>query len=60
MSIRFVALDTELVKRLQAGGADANGQKPERHISSGGMTPCRHCLADIKAGEPYLIVAHRP
>ena len=22
--------------------------------------PCRHCLADIKAGEPYLILAHRP
>ena len=60
MSIRFVALDTELVKRLQNGGADANGQKPERHISPGGMMPCRHCLADIRAGEPYLILAHRP
>ena len=33
MSIRFVALDTELVKRLQNGGLDANGHKPERHIS---------------------------
>ena len=60
MSIRFVALDTELVKRLQNGGTDANGQKPERHVCSGGMMPCRHCLADIKAGEPYLILAHRP
>jgi len=60
MSIRFVALDTELVMRLQKGGADANGQRPERHISSGGMMPCRHCLADIEAGEPYLILAHRP
>ena len=60
MSIRFVALDTELVMRLQNGGADANGQKPERHVSSGGMMPCRHCLADIKTGEPYLILAHRP
>ena len=60
MSIRFVALDTELVTRLQTGGEDANGHKPERHISSGGMMPCRHCLADIKAGEPYLILAHRP
>ena len=60
MSIRFVALDTELVERLQRGGVDANGHKPERHISSGGMMPCRHCLTDIKAGEPYLILAHRP
>jgi Protein of unknown function (DUF1203) len=60
MSIRFIALDTELVKRLQAGGEDANGHKPEHHVSPGGMMPCRHCLADIRAGEPYLILAHRP
>jgi len=60
MSIRFVALDTEVVRRLQAGGGDANGHKPERHISPGGMMPCRHCLSDIKTGEPYLILAHRP
>ena len=60
MSIRFVALDSELVKRLQNGGTDANGQNPERHVSPGGMMPCRHCLADIEAGEPYLILAHRP
>jgi hypothetical protein len=61
MSIRIVALDSALVKRLQNGGLDANGHKPERHISEGGgMMPCRHCLTDIKAGEPYLILAHRP
>ena len=60
MSIRFVPLETELVQRLQAGGPDANGQVPERHTSSGGMMPCRHCLTDIAAGEPYLILAHRP
>jgi hypothetical protein len=24
------------------------------------MMPCRHCLADIAAGEPYLILALRP
>jgi hypothetical protein len=60
MPMRIVALDTELVRRLQNGGADANGQKPERHVSPGGMMPCRHCLADIEAGEPYLILSHRP
>jgi hypothetical protein len=60
MSIRIVALDSALVKRLQNGGLDANGHKPERHICEGGMMPCRHCLTDIKAGEPYLILAHRP
>jgi hypothetical protein len=60
MSIRFVPLETELVRRLQAGGPDANGHVPERHTSPGGMMPCRHCLSDIGAGEPYLILAHRP
>jgi Protein of unknown function (DUF1203) len=61
MSIRIVALDSALVKRLQNGGLDANGHKPERHIcEGGGRMPCRHCLTDIKAGEPYLILAHRP
>jgi Protein of unknown function (DUF1203) len=60
MSIRFVALETELVKGLQAGGLDANGQKPERHVCAGGMMPCRHCLEDIKEGQPYLILAYRP
>ena len=61
MSIRFVAFDSELAKTLRNGGVDANGHKPERHIApGGGMMPCRHCLTDIKAGEPYLILAHRP
>jgi hypothetical protein len=60
MSIRISALETALVARLQNGGLDANGQPPERHISRGGMTPCRHCLRDIAAGETYLILAHRP
>ena len=60
MSIRIVALDTDLVKRLQNGGVDANGQRPERHVCVGGMMPCRHCLTDIKEGEAYLILALRP
>src|SRR5215831_18639592 len=51
MSIRFVA-QRELVKSLQAGGMDANGQKPERHISPrGGMMPCRHWPTSMK-GRP--------
>lgn len=60
MSIRIAALETALVRSLQSGGPDANGHAPERHICNGGMMPCRHCLTDIKAGEPYLILAHRP
>jgi hypothetical protein len=60
MSIRIVALASELSESLRNGGVDANGQSPERHVSSGGMMPCRHCLCDIGEGEPYLILAYRP
>jgi hypothetical protein len=60
MSVRFVALKTPLVRKLQAGGEDANGQTPERHISGGKGVPCRHCLELVAQGEPYLILAHRP
>jgi hypothetical protein len=59
MNLIFSALPTEIVARLRAGGLDANGQPPERAVSDGG-NPCRHCLAEIEAGEPMLILAHRP
>ena len=57
---RFIALSTEAVRNLQAGAADANGQAPERDISDGSGLPCRHCLSDVAAGEPFLVLAHRP
>lgn len=60
MPIRFIALDTNLVTRLQAGSPDANGQRPERAIAPEDGYPCRHCLADIRRGESYLTLAHRP
>ena len=60
MSIRFVAMDTSLVADLRAGAADANGQPPERAIAREDGLPCRHCLNDIRQGEPYLVLAHRP
>jgi hypothetical protein len=60
MTLTFQALPSDAVARLQAGGADANGQTPERHISDGDGMPCRHCLKNIEAGEPYLILAYRP
>lgn len=60
MPIRFVALETALVRGLQAGGADANGQVPERQFSPGKGVPCRHCLEPVAEGEPFLILAHRP
>ncbi|HRD78728.1 MAG TPA: DUF1203 domain-containing protein [Hyphomicrobiaceae bacterium] len=60
MAIRFVALETELVDALRRGAPDANGQAPERHLATDDGLPCRHCLADIRKGESYLIVSHRP
>lgn len=60
MSIRFVALETSTVRALQNSRGDANGQTPERHVSDGNGVPCRHCLEQVKADEPYLILAHRP
>ncbi len=59
-SPRFVALPTDAVRALQGGGADANGQPPERHVSDGDGNPCRHCLTQIAAGEPMLVLAYRP
>ncbi|MEX0809627.1 MAG: DUF1203 domain-containing protein [Dongiaceae bacterium] len=60
MSVRYQALRTDLVRALQAGTPDANGQAPERHVSDGNGNPCRHCLKDIEAGAPMLVLAHRP
>jgi hypothetical protein len=59
-SIRFSAMPTSIARAFQNGAPDANGQTPERHVSDGDGTPCRHCLNDVAAGEPYLILAYRP
>lgn len=60
MTIVFTPIPTETVRAYQAGQPDANGQVPERHISEGGGTPCRHCLRMIPKGAGMLILAHRP
>lgn len=58
--MRYTALDTATVRNLQAGGLDANGQKPERATSEGSGNPCRHCLCEIPEGAEMLILSHRP
>lgn len=60
MSIQFTALRTDIVRALQSGAVDANGQSPEVHVAREGALPCRHCLRTIAAGERYLVLAHRP
>jgi hypothetical protein len=58
--IRFSPIPTETVRAYQSGAPDANGQTPERQISTGAGNPCRHCLADIPKGAGMLVLAHRP
>ncbi len=60
MPIRFIALETDLVRRLQAGELDANGQTAERRVATSDGLPCRHCLGMINKGEAFLTLAHRP
>lgn len=58
--LQFLPLPTAEVRTLQAGGRDANGQRPQRAISTGSGVPCRHCLNQVAAGDPYLILNYRP
>lgn len=60
MTILFQALPTDAVRALQNGAPDAYGMTPERKISDGVGVPCRHCLNNVAAGEPYLVFAYRP
>ena len=60
MTIRFTPMPTTVARAYQAGGADANGQRPERQVSDGGGNPCRHCLRMIPEAAEMLVLAHRP
>ncbi len=60
MTVKFQALPTDRVREIQAGGPDANDQVARRVLSDGEGNPCRHCLNDVAAGEPFLVLAHRP
>lgn len=60
MPVAFVPVPTPQARAYQAGGLDANGQAPERHVSDGEGNPCRHCLRMIPAGAGLLVLAHRP
>jgi len=55
-----IAMPTAQARAYQRGALDANGQTPERHISSGPGNPCRHCLKTIEEGAEKLVLAYRP
>ncbi|MEM5472642.1 DUF1203 domain-containing protein [Hoeflea sp. AS60] len=60
MHIKFEPMDKATAEHLRSGGADANGNAPERRISDGTGVPCRCCMQMVGKGEPYLIAAWRP
>ncbi len=60
MSLRYQPMPSDIAARYRRLEPDAYGMVPERHVSDGYGMPCRHCLANIAAGDPYLILAYRP
>lgn len=59
-TIRFTAMPATEAEAFWNGGLDAYGHLPETIISDGPGHPCRHCLANIEAGEPLMVLAYRP
>ncbi|MEL7099173.1 MAG: DUF1203 domain-containing protein [Pseudomonadota bacterium] len=57
---RFHAIPTHEAKAFRAGHQDAFGNPPERKISTGGGSPCRHCLRNVPAGAEMLVLAYKP
>ena len=60
MTLHFTPIPTDTVRTYRAGGLDANGQPPERHMADGSGNPCRHCLDMIPKGTAMLVLAHCP
>ena len=60
MTLNYSGMPSDLAAAYRAGAPDANGQPPERRISDGDGVPCRHCLENVAAGAPYLVLAYRP
>ena len=61
MRVEFHGLPSADVETIHRTGRDSYGDPVERHASAeeGGM-PCRHCLQNVPAGQPFLALAHRP
>ena len=60
MPLNYTPMRSEDAARYRNGHPDAYGMVPEQHVSDGDGMPCRHCLRNIAAGAPYLLLAHRP
>lgn len=60
MTLCYKPMPSDLAARYRRREPDAYGLTPELHVSDGDGMPCRHCLANIAAGDLYLILAYRP
>ncbi len=60
MSVRFIPIPSEDVIGWQAAGVDSYGLPAKQKISDGDGFPCRHCQENIRKGDPFLVLAHRP
>jgi len=58
--MHYSAMPTNIARAYQTGTADAYDNAPERAVSNGPGTPCRHCLKNIPKGAGMLILAYRP
>lgn len=61
MKLEFRGLPSADVELIHRTGMDSYADPVERHphAEEGGM-PCRHCLQNVPAGQPFLALAHRP
>ena len=59
MTLHFTPVPTDILCAWQAGGPGANGQVPDRNLSDGDGTPCRHCLRLIPDGAALLTPGNR-
>jgi hypothetical protein len=60
MTLAVRGLDSDEVRRIRDGGADANGQSAIIRTAEGLANPCRHCLEMIAPGDEKLVLAYRP
>ena len=58
MTLKILAMPTELAQTYWDGHPDANQQTPEKLDGGGG--PCRHCLSPIDPQKGTLVLAYRP
>ncbi len=59
-TLRFGAMPTDQVRTYRNGEPDGNGQVPQQRRSDGDHIACRHCLAEVAATAPYLVLAYLP